>query len=80
MIGTSDALKIARPFQAMFAVLVLGLAANSVNWYTTTPPPGLSRLDGASLATAGCALCILAVSTKLKNPRLTIHIINERSL
>jgi len=59
MIGTSEGLKIVRSFQAMFAVLVLGLAANSVHWYTSTIP-GLQQMDGAPLATAGCALCILA--------------------
>jgi hypothetical protein len=51
----------------MFALLVLGLAANSVNFYTAGPSD--ERASGAPLATAGCSLCILAV----RNPRLTIH-------
>jgi hypothetical protein len=63
MASASPAFKIVRPSQAMFAVLVLGLAANSVKWYSASPLPGFQRADGAPLATAGCSLCILAVRT-----------------
>lgn len=58
MVPTSELLKIVRGFQAMFALLVLGLAANSVNFYTAGPSD--ERASGAPLATAGCSLCILA--------------------
>jgi hypothetical protein len=48
---------VVRAFQILFSVLVLALAAYTVNFYTSPYP----TVPNTTLAVAGCSVCILAV-------------------